>query len=150
MARRVERRRGRSGGIAGLALVMRDHAAALDYDCMTMTGRTLDEYADMGAAGTVALVHLVRYLGPDSALWRETHVEDGTWRWATAVGTNAILADMYDKLSMIDAHLVNAHYKNKVRKVDPYPRPNDGPRGEVVGKGSLPISEFEEWWRSGE
>ena len=47
--------------MARLALIMRDNADALDLDLMTMTGRTLDEYADMGAAGTVALVHFVKH-----------------------------------------------------------------------------------------
>lgn len=124
-----------------LALVMRDHAHALEFDLMTRTGRTLAEYEAQGADGRIALAAFLRYAPPDSAVYRETHPKDELAAWSTTMKTNAILADIFDAY-------VASHVK-KGRRPKPYPRPSkDGPR--VLGKGAIPIRDFEEWWNSGE
>lgn len=126
---------------------MQEHPAALDYDCMTKTGRTLGEYADMGPAGLVSLAHLVRYLGPESMTWREAHAGDESPRWTTTFSTNAILADIYDAIAALNANYVRANSRRKPKPPKPYPRPNVREAGEKIGKGAIPISEFESWWR---
>ena len=126
---------------------MQEHPDALDYDCMTRTGRTLAEYADAGAEGLVALSHLIRYLGPDSMVWREMNAGDETPGWTTTVSTNAILADIYDAIAALGANYVRVHSKAKPYP-KPYPRPNEKPDGKTVGSGAIPVSEFDSWWAS--
>ena len=102
---------------------------------MTRTGRTLNEYMAMGAAGKVALLSFIKYLPPDSALSRELHPEDETWVWTTATKTNAILADIFDVFVMANT--------KKGKKPKPYPRPR---KKEKIGRGAIPISQFWDWW----
>ena len=128
---------------------MRDHRAALDFDCMTKTGRTLGEYEGMGAAGLVALSHFTRYLDADSALWRELNPSDETPMWTDRPSTNAILADIYDALSTFNTNYVSHHSKRSVRRQAPYPRPNAKKSGKEIGKGAIPAREFMDWWESG-
>ena len=123
-------------GLTALAMVIRNHAQALEFDLMTMTGRTLSEYMAMGAAGRAALVSFVRYLPPDSATYREMHPRDEVGAWYTTVKTNAILADIYDAFAM-------AHSK-KGHRPKPYPRPSG--KQKSIGKGAIPVSEFMDWW----
>lgn len=125
--------------MTGLALVVRDHAAALEYDLMTMTGRTLAEYAEMGADGRIALAAFIRYLPPDSVLYREMHPKDELPKWATTLKTNEILADLFDLYAFTK--------RKKGRKPKPYPRPNR--EGRSIGKGAIPVRDFESWWKSG-
>ena len=127
--------------MTGLALVVRDHAQALEYDLMTMTGRTLAEYMAMGADGRMALAAFARFLPPESALYRAVHPGDELPGWSSALKTNAILADIYD--AFCAAHV------RKGRKAPRYPRPNRDDK-KVIGKGAIPIRDFDEWWRSGE
>lgn len=106
---------------------------------MTRTGRTLDEYLNMGAAGKVALISFIQHLPPDSALNQSMNPKDEYGAWLTTMKTNAILADLYDAF-------ISAHTK-KGRQIKPYPRPRDK---RNLGKGAIPISEFWEWWHSKE
>lgn len=105
---------------------------------MTRTGRNLDEHMAQGAPGKVALCSFLRHLPPDSALYRELHPDDdGLWLWTTTAKTNAILADLFDAYAMTHAR--------KGRRPKPYPRPGDA-RGKSIGKGAIPIRDFESWW----
>jgi len=122
-----------------LAMVMSRHHRALEYDLMTMTGRTLGEYLTMGPDGAMALAAFIRYLPHGSALYREMHPRDEFWPWGTTMQTNAILADLYDAY-------VQAHTK-KGRKAKPYPRPNA--KKKNVGKGAIPVRDFMDWWNNG-
>lgn len=129
---------------------MAEHRQALEYDCMTRTGRTVGEYLDMGRRGTLALAAFVRHLGPDSETWRECHEGDETPGWTTVQSTNAILADIYDAISALNANFVRANSKRKPKQPKPYPRPNARPAGGGVGSGDVRAADFEEWWESGE
>lgn len=103
---------------------------------MTRTGRTLNEYIAMGAAGKVALISFIKYLPHDSALKREMNPKDEEiLEWSTQTKTNAILADIFDAF-------VAAHTK-KGRKAKEYPRPK---QKKAIGKGAIPLSEFWDWW----
>ena len=149
MARRICRFGGDTGGIARLALIMRDNADALDFDLMTMTGRTLDEYADMGAAGTVALVHFVKHLGPEAALWRALHPDDEMPDWQTRRQTNAILADIHDELAMARRENAVKGTGKRPRRIKPYPRPNAKAKdGRRIGSEAIKIRDFDKWWNS--
>jgi len=117
-------------------MIIRNHAQALEYDLMTMTGRTLGEYMAMGAAGRAALISFTRYLPPTSATYREMHPRDELGAWYSTVKTNAILADIYDAYAM-------SHSK-KGRRPKPYPRPNGKRKG--IGKGAIPVRDFMDWW----
>jgi hypothetical protein len=127
---------------------MRDNAAELDYDLMTMTGRTLDEYADMGPAGTVALVHFVRCLGPESRLWRAMHEDDGTAAWHTAAQSNAILADIYDELAAMRREQAVKGTGKRPKRAKPYPRPGKSD-ARKVGREPIRVRDFERWWKEG-
>lgn len=105
---------------------------------MTRTGRTLQEYLDMGAAGKVALISFVNFLPPESALSRALKPKDETYLWTTTLKTNVILADLYD------AFVVSRTKKGHQPKW--YPRPQ---KGRSVGKGAIPISQFWDWWNKG-
>lgn len=108
----------------------------MEYDLMCMTGRTLSEYIGMGAAGMTALVSFVKYLQPDSALYREMHPRDEIGNWSTVAKTNAILADLYDAFAMV--------HSRKGSRPRPYPRPNA--KAKTIGGGAIPIRDFDAWW----
>ena len=102
---------------------------------MTRTGRTLNEYMAMGAAGKVALLSFIKYLPPDAALHREINPKDDRWIWTTPTKTNAILADMFDVFVLANT--------KKGKKAKPYPRPKEEKK---IGKGAIPIKDFWDWW----
>lgn len=127
-----------TGGILSLACTIRDYDRALEYDLLTRTGRTLNEFIDMGASGMVALISFVQHLTPDSALYQSMNPSDEFGQWYTTTKTNTILADLFDIF-------VSAHTK-KGRKVKEYPRPK---KKQGIGKGAIPVSEFWDWWNKG-
>ena len=102
---------------------------------MTRTGRTLDEYLNMGAAGKTALISFINYLPIDSALRQEEDPRDEYGVWYGTAKTNMILADIYDAF-------VAVHTK-KGRKVEYYPRPQEH---KGIGKGAIPVKDFWDWW----
>lgn len=123
------------GGILSLVQIIEDHDRALEYDLMTRTGRTLEEYIEMGAAGMVALLSFVNYLPPDSALRYEMDPKEESREWYTTLKTNKILADLFDVF--VAANTRKGHKSTK------YPRPKEKKR---IGRGAIPISEFWDWW----
>jgi len=104
---------------------------------MTRTGRTLNEYLNMGAAGKVALISFIKFLPPDSALNRDMNPKDEFGIWYTTTQTNKLLADLFDVF-------VAAHTR-KGRTPKEYPRPK---HKKTVGKGAIPIKDFWNWWNS--
>ena len=106
---------------------------------MTRTGRTLDEYMSMGAAGRLALISFIGNLTPDSALNQAMNPKDEFGAWYTTAKTNVILADLFD--------IFVAANTKKGRKANEYPRPR---KHQSIGKGAIPISEFWDWWTGGE
>lgn len=103
---------------------------------MTRTGRTLTEYLNMGAAGKLALISFIRYLPPDSALYRAEHPKDEFGPWYTTEKTNMILADLFD--------LILKANSRKGQNIKPYPRPR---KVQGIGKGAIPLSKFWSWWK---
>jgi hypothetical protein len=75
-----------------------------------------------------------RELDPDLAAWGGT------------AKTNAILADIYDMLAMINSNLVAIGSGNKARKPKPYKRPGDKDV-KHIGKNALPPDQLREWFK---
>ena len=118
--------------------MIKDHGRALEYDLMTRTGRTLDEYMNMGAAGKVALVSFIENLPIDSALGKELNPKDEVIPWYSTLKTNIILADIFD------AFVRSRTPKGKKAATYPRPKGNQG-----IGKDAIPISTFWDWWKKG-
>jgi hypothetical protein len=91
-----------------------------------------------------ALYSFVINLGTDSALARDLGKATG---WETTLKTNAILADIYDQLRIIDIHLVRFISKGRTKpKFKPYPRPGkDDNTKRKIGKGAMPYDELRNW-----
>ena len=138
MGRRVHKARSRAGGILSLVRIIKEHDRALEYDLMTRTGRTLEEYMDMGAAGKVALISFIQNLPRDSALNRSQNPKDEFGEWFSTAKTNAILADLFDAFVMAN--------RKKGTMPKPYPRPQ---AKKSIGRGAIPINKFWDWWNKG-
>ena len=111
---------------------------------MTRTGRTLEEYMDMGAAGKVALISFIENLPIDSALGQAINPKDEYGIWYKTLKTNAILADIYDLLQVIHADIC-ALGGNKKKKITPYPRPGTEEKNKRIGSGAIPANKLREW-----
>lgn len=85
-------------------------------------------------------------MGSDSALARDMGRSTG---WEDTIKTNAILADIYDLLQVINANIINMMTKGKKKKtVKPYPRPGRDDNNErKIGKGAMPLNDLREWIR---
>lgn len=112
---------------------------------MAMTGRTLGEYLDMGAAGRVALVHFVQCLGIDSALAREAGGIEAA-EWHTRMKTNILLADLWDALQGLTYNHAAVHSKHRPKRPKPYPRPWRAKEEQRLGSDPIPVSKFWDWW----
>ena len=66
--------------------------------------------------------------------------------WSSQAKTNAILADIFDMLSQINANLVAVGSHKASKKTKPYPRPGDKEkRDKKLGKNALPAAELDSW-----
>ena len=115
--------------------IIKEHGRALEYDLMTRTGRTLEEYMNMGAAGKVALISFIENLPMDSALARSMNPKDEFGEWLSIAKTNDILANIFDAFV--------ASKTPKGRKPKQYPRPR---AKKGIGREAIPLSEFWDWW----
>lgn len=69
--------------------------------------------------------------------------------FASDLKRNAILADLYDLVSAFLYTFARAH-GSKSGRPKPYKRPWLSPDEQHIGKGAIPISEFNEWYYGGE
>ena len=81
----------------------------------------------------------------DSALFKELNPEIAAW--SGTMKTNAILADIFDVLTSINANLVAIGSGKHAKKPKPYPRPakRDKENEKRIGSGGLPPKELHEW-----
>ena len=93
-----------------------------------------------------SLDSFLKHLPGDSALAKELEKATG---WETTVKTNAILADIYDLLQLINVNLIAfASGGKQRRKIKPYPRPGrEDNTQRKIGKGAMPFNELREWIR---
>ncbi len=111
---------------------------------MTRTHYTLQDVG--GALPWSSLASFIKYLGGDSALAKDLDKSTG---WDETIRTNAILADIYDLLQVINANLVQFATQGKKKpKTKPYPRPGrDNDNTHKIGRDALPVDELHEWIR---
>lgn len=96
-----------------------------------------------GALSWGSLASFIKNLGTDSALARDLDKATG---WEGTIKTNAILADIYDLLQVINANLVSFASGGKKRtKIKPYPRPGGDKNTKRLGRGALPLDQLREW-----
>lgn len=109
---------------------------------LTKTGHELE---DVGRTlSWRALGSFVSNLSPDSALAREINPKISVW--ATQAKTNAILADLFDLLAMINANLVAVGSGKRARKPKRYDRPIESDNTKKLGSNSaMPRDEMVAW-----
>ena len=66
-------------------------------------------------------------------------------RWAGTAKTNALLADIYDVLAMINANIVAMGSGKRAKKPKGYPRPGDKDK-QKIGKNALPPDQLRAWF----
>ena len=133
----------RAGGIISLAQFAAEHREAVEYDLLTRTGYKITELGSGLSWGTFG--SFLKHIGADSATARDVNPELA--EWASRAKTNAILADIFDMLAMINANLVAVGSRKKAKAPQPYPRPGaKEPEGtKHYGRQPLPVTELREW-----
>lgn len=144
----MEHRRGADrGGIASLAELIAEHGGAIEYDLLTKTRYTIEDVG--GALSWGAFLSFIDHLPPDSALARET-VEGAAWYDGRLVAP--LLADIWDALETLSYMYATRNTKKgkHIPRPKPYPRPwVEDKTHRRIGKGALPVHEFESWWSNG-
>ncbi len=98
-----------------------------------------------------ALRSFLLNITPESALAREINPE--SYIWSSRAKTNAILADIYDLLNMINANLCAGFSRKRPKKPKPYPRPGDKNKDTEtmhIGRGALPPDQLRDWFKQKE
>lgn len=118
----------------GLAEFINEHRGAVERDLLTETGH---ELSDVGSTlSWSALRAFMSSTKPGSALSGELNPE--MTEWSTVAKTNAILADIFDQLSIINANLRVLITHKPGRRPEPYKRPGDNKKEtQRIGKGAL-------------
>jgi len=119
-----------------LASYVKEHSEAIEYDLLTKTGHELSEVG-RGLSWS-ALDSFVKNTPPDGALMRELRPE--LYQWSTPAKTNALLADIYDMLAVINANLCAKGSGKRAKRPKPCPRPK-GNTARKVGT-AMPISDL--------
>lgn len=113
----------------------------MERDLLVQTGHTLD---DVGSAlSWSALGAFLHRVEPDGAIAHE--IEPDIAAFSSRFRTNAILADIYDILSQINANLVAGFSRKRTQKPRRYPRPGDNDKRRI-GKDSLTVNELDSWF----
>ena len=107
---------------------------------MCKTGHELDDVG--GTLSWGALASFLSTVDMGSALGRELNPE--MTEWATQAKTNAILADIFDQLSLVNENLRVLITHRPSRQITPYKRPGNKDQ-QKIGKGALPVDELREW-----
>ena len=133
-----------SGGIISLAKYVTEHRKAVEHDLLTQTGYTFDDIGRTLSWG--AFESFLSHVRPDSAIISEENPDVGIW--ASALKTNAILADIFDVLSLINTNLMAIGSGKRGKMPKPYPRLTDRtPDNERhIGSDPLPVDELQKWF----
>jgi len=93
-----------------------------------------------------ALGAFVQYLSEDSATVRDAEPELAAWGQRSK--TNALLADIYDLLAIINTNLIAMATRKKQKTPKRYPRPGDEGRNEEkhIGSGAMPAADLHKWF----
>lgn len=129
----------------GLAEFIEEHRGAIERDLLTETGHELNDVGSTLSWG--ALKSFLGNIRLGSALGEELNPD--MTKWATRAKTNEILADIYDQLALVNAHLRVIITKKPGRKPEPYKRPGmEKKETKHIGSDPLPISKMREWIES--
>lgn len=112
---------------------------------MERLGVPLDRCHLMGWHNVIAYA---RHLAADSGshVWRAKYNEESNY--ATPLHLAAQLADVYDLIQALYIALTTKQGR-KPRPLKPYPRPWAKDRRQI-GKGAIPISQFDQWYYGGD
>jgi hypothetical protein len=116
----------------------------LNFDLITKTHYQVEDVG--GVLSWDALDSFIKNIGPGSALARDLGYDlEG---WDTRTKTNAILADIYDVLQLINRNIVASNSKKRIsEKITPYPRPGREDDKKRIGSGAIPVTDLREWIR---
>ena len=90
-----------------------------------------------GALSWRSLSSFIKYLPTDSALAKDLGKQTG---WETTLKTNALLADVYDLLSVIAAGKIT-------KQIKPYPRPGkEDHTVRKIGSGPMTPDDLRKWY----
>lgn len=128
----------------GLARFVDNHREAIERDLLCETGHELNDIGRTLSWG--ALASFLSTVKMGSALGNELNPD--LTEWATTARTNAILADIYDQLSIVNANLRVLITHRPGRQPEPYKRPGDKRNHQKIGRGALPITDMREWIRN--
>ena len=104
------------------------------------TGHCLDDIGRSLSWG--ALGAFLRHIDINSELARELDPELAAW--GTTAKTNALLADLYDVVALLNSNLVAMGSGKNAKKPKPYKRPGDKDK-QKIGKNALPPDQLREW-----
>lgn len=82
---------------------------------------------------------------PDLSSETGRELEPEWAQWAGTMKTNAILADIFDLLAMINANICAMGSGKKAKKPKAYKRPGDKDK-QKIGKNALPADQLMEWF----
>lgn len=115
----------------------------MEKDLLIKTGRGLE---DIGRSlSWSALGAFLHHIDVNSETAME--LDPDLASWAGTVKTNALLADIYDLLAMINANLCAMGTGKRAKKPKPYSRPGDKDK-KKIGKNALPAEELREWFNN--
>ena len=107
-----------------------------------MTGHSLD---DIGRTlSWSALGAFLRHPQIDGEIARD--LDPDLASWGNTLKTNAILADIYDMLAMINANICALGSGTRAKKPKTYNRPGDKSK-QRIGKNALPPDELRAWFK---
>lgn len=102
-----------------------------------------------GALSWGALLHFVQHVPRSSALSREIEPQSDTERWVDGDMSASILADIFDAITAGFAGMAAKGTGRSAKRMKPYPRPWLKPKVRKVGRGGIPVRDFERWWNDG-
>lgn len=126
-----------------LANFVFEHRGAIERDLLTETGHELQDIGSTLSWG--ALKSFLSTIKLGSALGGELNPD--LTEWSTRMKTNAILADIYDQLSLVNSQLRVLITHKPSRRPTPYQRPGSRDK-QRIGKGALPVNKMREWIES--
>lgn len=108
-----------------------------------MTGHELNDIGSALSWG--AFASFLSHTQPDSAIMKELNPD--VYAWSNTMKTNAILADIYDLLAIINANLTAIGSGRPAKRPKPYPRPGKQENEDErhFGRGALPPDELRKW-----
>lgn len=125
-----------------------EHGEAFDYDLMTRLGVRLVDVPE--TIGWHAAYVFSRHLPLDSALFQSKYPEYAAF--GSPIQQSALMADIIDLLQWFKFDFDSAHTKdsNTLQKPKRFPTPweKERQRSEMstIGKGAIPISQFDAWY----